>query len=102
MLRRPSPDTSQETSPLLTAYCDRFPVASESENTGGSAVDDGTVALHRNEQDGKNITHKSSLHVPSEYSIAGDNSETYASDNVPKDKRQLGQVTTWFCGIKTK
>ena len=53
---------SQETTPLLTAYC-------ASENTGGSAVD-GT-ALHRNEQDGKNIVHKTSLPVLSEYSIQG-------------------------------
>jgi hypothetical protein len=41
---------SQETSPLLTAYQDHFHVASEG---GGSAVD-GT-AVHRSEQDGKNI-----------------------------------------------
>ena len=85
--RRPSPD-SQETSPLLTAYCDHFHVASG--NTGGSAVD-GT-ALRRNEQDGKNIAYKTSLHVPSKNSMVGDNGETY--DNVPKDKRQLGQVTS--------
>jgi hypothetical protein len=45
---------SQETTPLLNAY-------SHTENTGGSAVD-GT-ALHRNEQDGKNIVHENSLHV---------------------------------------
>ena len=87
--RRPSLD-SQETNPLLTAYCDHFHVASENTSAGGSAVD-GTT-LRRNEQDGKNIVHKSSLHVPSEYSTAGDNGETY--DNVPKDKRQLGQVAT--------
>ena len=48
------PDTSQETSPLLTVYCDHF--HSDSENTGGSAVDG--VALHRNEQGGKNIVHR--------------------------------------------
>ena len=74
---------SQETTPLLTAY-------SHTENTGGSKVD-GT-ALHRNEQDSKNIVHKTSLHFLSEYSMVGDNGETY--DNEPKDKRQLGQVTT--------
>jgi hypothetical protein len=48
--RGPRPD-SQETSPLLTAYCEHFHVASE--NTGGSAVDG--AALRRNEEDGKNI-----------------------------------------------
>ena len=85
--RRPSPD-NQETSPLLTAYCDHFHVASE--YTGGSALDG--AALHRNEQDGKNVVHKTSLHVLNDYSIAGDDGETY--DNVPKNKRQLGQVTT--------
>ena len=54
----PGPRTdSQETSPLLTAYCDHF----YTENTGGSAVDG--AALHRNEQDGKNIVHKTTLHV---------------------------------------
>ena len=83
----PRPDHSQETSPLLTAYCDHFHVVSE--YTGGSAVD-GT-ALHRHEQDGKNIFHKTS--TCSEWILnAGDNGETY--DNVPKNKRQLGQVTT--------
>ena len=43
---------SQETTPLLSA-------SSHTENTGGSAVD-GT-ALHRSEQDGKNIVHEISL-----------------------------------------
>ena len=56
----PRPD-SQETSPLLNTYSDHFHVASHSENAGGSAVDG--AALRRNEQDGKNIVHKSSLHV---------------------------------------
>ena len=87
--RGPSPD-SQETSPLLTAYCDDFPGHVASANTGGSAAD-GT-ALRRNNQDGKKIVHKTSLHVLSECTMAGDNGETY--DNVPKDKRQLGQVST--------
>ena len=45
----PGPD-SQETSPLLTPYCDH----AHTENTGGSAVDG--AALHRNEQDGKNCS----------------------------------------------
>ena len=81
--RGPCPD-SQETSPLLNAYSH---VPSHTEN----AVDG--AALRRNEQEGKNVVHRSSLHVPIEYSMAGDsNGETY--DNVPKDKRQLGQVTT--------
>ena len=31
---------------------------------------------------------------------AGDNGETY--DNVPKNRRQLGQVITWSCGIGIK
>ena len=57
------PDTSPETRALLTAYCDHF----HTENTGGSAVDG--AALHRNEQDGKNIVHKTSLHFLSEYSM---------------------------------
>ena len=78
---------SQETTPLLTDY-------SHTENTGGSAVDGS--ALHRNEQDGKNIPlfTKTSLHVLSECSITGDHGETY--DNVPKGKRQIGQVITTF------
>ena len=59
------PDTSRETSPLLTVYYDDF----HTQNTGGSAADG--VALHRNEQDGKNIVHKTSLHVPSKYSMQG-------------------------------
>ena len=84
--RGPHPD-SQETSPLLNAYSDHSHVLTHAEN----AVDD--AALRRNEQEGKNIVHRSSLHLPIEYSMAGDsNGETY--DNVPKDKRQLGQVTT--------
>ena len=48
---------SPETNPLLSAYCD---VASHTEITGGSAVDG--VALHRNEQYGKNIVHITSTH----------------------------------------
>ena len=80
--RGPRPD-SQETTPLLNAYSDH--VSTHTEN----AVDG--AALRRNEQEGKNIIHKFS-HVPSEYSMTGDNGEMY--DNVPKDKRQLGQVTT--------
>jgi hypothetical protein len=69
--RGPRPD-SQETSPLLNAYSDDFHVASaasHNENTGGSAVDG--AALRRNEQDGKNIVHKTSLHVLGESSMQG-------------------------------
>ena len=68
VLSDPRPD-SQETSPLLNAYSD---VASVNENTGlgGSAPVDG-AALRRNEQDGKNIVRKTSLHVLGKYSMQG-------------------------------
>ena len=48
----PRPD-SRETSPLLAVHRDS--IASHTENTGESAVDG--AALHRNEQDSKNIVH---------------------------------------------
>ena len=68
VLSDPRPD-SQETSPLLNAYSDVASVASPvNENTGlgGSAPVDG-AALRRNEQDGKNIVRKTSLHVLGKY-----------------------------------
>ena len=62
----PRPDT-QETSPFLTANDDHFYLTSHNENTGGSAVN--VAAIRRNEQEGKIIVHKSSLHVLIEYSM---------------------------------
>ena len=54
---------------------------------------DGTV-LYRNEQDGKKtLFTKFHCNVLSDFSMAGNNGETY--DNVPKGKRQLGQVTIY-------
>ena len=88
--RGPRPD-SQETSPLLNAYSDLDHVPTHTEN-----AEDG-AALRRNEHDGKNIVHKSHYLFLSEYTMTGDNGEMF--DNVPKDKRQLGQVTTCSYGI---
>jgi hypothetical protein len=68
VLSDPRPD-SQETSPLLNAYSDHLALAASplTENTGlgGSALDG--AALHRNEQDGKNIVRKTSLLDLGEY-----------------------------------
>ena len=56
---------TQESAPLLTAYDDHIASHTENTSSGGSALDG--AALRRNEQDGKNIVHKLSLHGLSEY-----------------------------------
>ena len=83
------PDSSQpeESNPLLLT-------STNDENGSGASAVDG-AALRRNESHGEHTFPKKKKHVLSEIFNTGDHGETY--DNVPKERRQLGQwspVTT--------